>query len=110
MPASNFTYKALNRAVGKALHSYEMIADGDRIVVGLSGGRDSLTLIWLLNERRLRIPIDYELFAIHIEPGFDGGFSKSLEAYCAQIGIQLRIEYTDYGIQGHSPENREHRL
>ncbi|MBW2364067.1 MAG: tRNA 2-thiocytidine(32) synthetase TtcA, partial [Deltaproteobacteria bacterium] len=52
MPRADFTYKALNRAVGKALHSYEMIADGDRIVVGLSGGKDSLALIWILNERR----------------------------------------------------------
>lgn len=107
MPRSDFTYKALNRAVGKALHSYEMIADGDRIVVGLSGGKDSLALIWILNERRSRIPIHYDLFAVHIDPGFEGGFSKALKAYCKTIGIQLRVEYTDYGIQGHSAENRE---
>jgi tRNA 2-thiocytidine biosynthesis protein TtcA len=93
--------------VGKAIHQYNMIEDGDRIVVGLSGGKDSLTLIWMLNERRSRIPIHYDFFAVHIEPGFDGGFSRSLKAYCEKIGIQLRIEYTDYGLQGHSSENRE---
>ncbi|MCJ7774587.1 MAG: tRNA 2-thiocytidine(32) synthetase TtcA [Desulfobacterales bacterium] len=107
MPKTNFTYKALNRVIGKALNQYEMISDGDRIVVGLSGGKDSLALIWFLNERRSRIPIHYDLFAVHIEPGFDGGFSKALEVYCKSIGIQLRIEYTDYGLQGHSSENRE---
>lgn len=93
--------------VGKAIHRYDMIEDGDRIVVGLSGGKDSLTLIWMLNERRSRITIHYDLFAVHIEPGFDGGFSSSLKAYCDTIGIPLRIEYTDYGLQGHSSENRE---
>jgi len=84
-----------------------MITDGDRIVVGLSGGMDSLTLIWILNERRSRIPIHYDLFAVHIDPGFDGGFSHALDAYCQESGIPLRVEYTDYGIQGHGPANRE---
>lgn len=107
MTKTNFTYKSLNKLVGKAIHRYDMIDDGDRIVVGLSGGKDSLALIWMLNERRSRIPIHYDLFAVHIEPGFDGGFSKSLKAYCEEIGIQLRVEYTDYGLQGHGSENRE---
>jgi len=84
-----------------------MVSDGDRIVVGLSGGKDSLTLLWMLKERLARIPIQYELFAVHIEPGFDGGFSGALAAYCESIGIPLRVEHTDYGIQGHSDENRE---
>lgn len=107
MPKINFTYKAINRAVGKALHTYDMIADGDRIVVGLSGGKDSLTLLWILNERQSRVPIHYDLFAVHIDPGFDGGFGSELEAYCKQIGIALRVEQTDYGILGHSSKNRE---
>ncbi len=107
MSKHRVTYKALNRAVGKALHQYDMITDGDRIIVGLSGGQDSLVLIWILNERLGRIPIHYELIAVHIEPGFDGGFSKALEAYCNTLGIHLRIEYTDCGIQGHRSENKE---
>jgi tRNA 2-thiocytidine biosynthesis protein TtcA len=103
----NFTYKTLNRVVGKALHSYDMITDGERIIVGISGGKDSLALLWMLNERRSRIPIHYDLVAVHIEPGFEGGFSKALEGYCQSIGAQLRIEYTDFGVQGHSAENKE---
>ncbi len=101
------TYKAINRAVGKAIHDYEMIADGDRIAVGLSGGADSLTLMWFLNERLSRIPVRYELFAVYVDPGFDGGFDGLLRRYCEETGYQLRIEYTDYGVLSHSEANRE---
>ena len=107
MPKHSYTYKALNRGVGKALHRYNMIADGDRIVVGLSGGQDSLALMWILNERRSRILINYDLFAVYIDLGFDDGFSKSLENYCKKIGFNLRVERTDYGVLAHSSQNRE---
>ena len=100
-------YQRLNRTVGKAIHRYDMIADGDRIAVGLSGGMDSLFLIWVLNERLRRIPIHYELVAIHIDPGFDGGFSDRLASYCMDKGYALRVEYSDYGVLGHSAVNRE---
>jgi tRNA 2-thiocytidine biosynthesis protein TtcA len=104
---SSSKYKALNRDVGKAVHRYEMLQDGDRIVVGVSGGADSLTMMWMLSERRARIPINYEMFAVHIDPGFEGGFSESLETYCANNGFALRVEHTDYGVLGHSSSNRE---
>lgn len=100
-------YKALNRAVGKAVHRYEMLQDGDRIVVGLSGGADSLTMLEMLAERLQRIPIDFELFPVHIDPGFAGGFSAALQNYSADAGFDLRVEHTDYGILGHSAINRE---
>ena len=93
--------------MGKALHHYEMITDGDRIVVGVSGGADSLSLMWMLAERRARIPIDYELFAVYIDPGFEGGFARQLGSYCETLGFSLRVEFTDYGLLGHSRENRE---
>jgi len=104
---SRFRDKAVRRAVGKAIHHYNMIADGDRLAVGLSGGKDSLTLLWILNERLSRIPIDYSLVAIHIDLGFEGGAAPLIEAYCREGGYSFRVEYTDYGIQGHSEENRE---
>jgi tRNA 2-thiocytidine biosynthesis protein TtcA len=93
--------------MGQALHRYRMISDGDRIVVGVSGGADSLTLMWMLMERLVRIPIKYELFAVFIDPGFEGSFAEPLEIYCDKIGFPLRVEYTDYGVRGHGPDNRE---
>jgi tRNA 2-thiocytidine biosynthesis protein TtcA len=93
--------------MGQALHRYQMISDGDRILVGVSGGADSLTLIQMLLERLARIPINYELFAVYIDAGFEGSFAEPLESYCRKLGFPLRVEYTDYGLLGHSSENRE---
>jgi len=93
--------------MGKALHRYQMISDGDRIIVGLSGGADSLTLMWMLTERLKRVPINYELFAVYIDPGYEGSFGESLEWYGNKLGYSIRAEYTDYGLLAHSPENRE---
>jgi len=84
-----------------------MISDGDRIVVGLSGGKDSLTLMWILQERLARIPLHYDLFAVYIDPGFKEGFGRALEKYCEESGYNIRVEYSDYGILGHSEKNRE---
>ncbi|MFH2220339.1 MAG: ATP-binding protein [Pseudomonadota bacterium] len=107
MPKHSNTYRVLNRNVGKAIHRYDMISDGDRILVGLSGGKDSFSLLWILKERLHRVPINYELHAVHIDPGFDGGFSEPLTEYFNNAGFELRVEYTDYGILAHSPRNRE---
>ena len=64
MSKNTAIYKQLNRAAGRALHTYNMIVDADRIVVGVSGGKDSLVLTWLLAERLPRVPIAYTLFPV----------------------------------------------
>ena len=107
MKFHNHTDKDLNRKVAKALHQYKMISDGDRIVVALSGGKDSLTLLWILNQRLIHIPVKYKLFPVYLDPGFENGFSDALKAYCQDQGYDLRIEKTDFGIIAHSAENRE---
>ena len=107
MPKYSYAYKGLKRNIGKALHRYDMISDGDRILVGLSGGKDSFTLMWLLNERLERSPINYELFAVYIDPGFEEGFSEPLAEYWNRTGFELIIEDTDFGILAHSSQNRE---
>jgi tRNA 2-thiocytidine biosynthesis protein TtcA len=104
---SSNTYKVINRDVGKALHRYDMISHGDRVLVALSGGKDSLTLMWVLRERLSRIPIKYKLFAVYIDPGFENGYSEPFSDYCRENGFELRVEHTDYGIVAHSSHNRE---
>ena len=108
MPAAGRATKSLNRAIGKAIHDYAMVRDGDRILVGLSGGADSLSLLWMLADRRRRVPVGYDLRAAYLDLGFGGeGAGEALEAFCSGLGVPLRVELTDYGIQGHSPSNRE---
>ena len=60
----------ISNRIGKAIADYNLIEDKDRILVAVSGGKDSLSLLKLLNERRRWAPINYELFAAHIETDF----------------------------------------
>ena len=84
-----------------------MISDGDRVLVGLSGGKDSLSMMWALNERLERIRVDYHLHAVYLDPGFEPGFSVQLADYCRDKGYRLTVEKTDFGVRAHSRENRE---
>ena len=104
---SAFNDKAINRDIGRAIHHYDMINDGDRILVGVSGGKDSLTLIWYLKERLARIPITYELIPVYVDPGFEGGFAEELSAWMQNQNLCLHQEFTDNGIVAHSSENLE---
>ena len=63
--------------MGKAIHRYGLIDDGDRILVGVSGGKDSLSLLYLLHERSKRVPIHYELVPVYIDLGFDHSIAPS---------------------------------
>lgn len=108
MRPAGHAYAALNRSIGKAIHDYDMIREGDRILVGLSGGGDSLSLLWMLADRRRRVRVRYELAAVHIDLGFGGDpAGPGLEAFCRTLEVPLRVELTDFGRRGHSPENRE---
>ena len=93
--------------MGKAIHRYGLIQNGDRILVGVSGGKDSLTLLHLLHERRKRVPIDYELIPIHIDLGYGSSRQESLREFFEARDLSYHIEQTQIGRLAHSPENRE---
>jgi tRNA 2-thiocytidine biosynthesis protein TtcA len=99
--------REVRRLVGKAISHYDLIHDGDRIAVAVSGGKDSLLLLWLLRERLQRIPIHYNLTAVHVDPGFDAAAADRLEAFLLKEGFAYHIIRTDHGLKAHSPENRE---
>jgi tRNA 2-thiocytidine biosynthesis protein TtcA len=99
--------KEIRGLMGKAIHRYGLIQDGDRIIVGVSGGKDSLTLLHLLQERRKRVPIDYELVPVHIDLGFDSERAEILKNFFEAQGLPYHIEFTDIGKRANSPENRE---
>jgi tRNA 2-thiocytidine biosynthesis protein TtcA len=99
--------KKINRAVGKAIHDYNMINDKENILIGVSGGQDSLTLLNILYSFQKKAPVDFNIFPVYIDLGFDNSFAKELETYVNKYYGTLRIEYTDYGVYAHSENNRE---
>ncbi len=60
----------ISNRIGKAIADYDLIRDKDKILVAVSGGKDSLSMLKLLNERRKWAPVNYKLFAAHIETDF----------------------------------------
>ena len=99
--------KEIRSLVGKAIHRYGLIQNGDRILVGVSGGKDSLTLLHLLQERTKRVPIHYELTAVHIDLGFGSGRAEIVKDFFVGEGLPYHIEFTDIGRKANSRENRE---
>lgn len=93
--------------LGRAINGYDLIEAGDRIAVAVSGGKDSLALLWLLRERLRRIPIHYDLTALHVDLGFDPEPAARLEEFLRAEGFAYRIIQTDHGVRAHSEENRE---
>jgi len=106
-PFSLSVVKKINRSFGKAIHNYNMISDGDRIAVGISGGCDSMTLLWFLIHRLAKIPVKYELVCIHIDPGFDKSFAPLLKQFIRDWGASLIVDHTNHGLVAHSSENKE---
>lgn len=93
--------------MGKAIHNREMIEDGDHVLVAVSGGKDSLSLLWLLRERLKRIPTTYRITAAHVDLGFGADSAEKMTFFFSEHGFDQRIITSDIGPKAHSRENRE---
>ncbi len=87
--------KRLLSFVRRAVDDYGMIDEGDRIAVGISGGKDSLTLLETLAEMRRFYPKKYEIVAITVDMGFDGTDFSEIAEFCRRLKVEYRVVKTD---------------
>jgi tRNA 2-thiocytidine biosynthesis protein TtcA len=88
-------FRRLRRQVGKAIGDFGLIEAGDRIAVGVSGGKDSYILLHLLDSLRRRAPVRYELVAVNVDAGYPGYRREVLERHLRQYGFDFRMETTN---------------
>ena len=92
---SNKLAKRLRRLVGAAIADFSMIEAGDRVMVCLSGGKDSYAMLDVLMRLREKAPVDFELFAVNLDQRHPGYPEHILPAYLDGLGVPYRIEVQD---------------
>ena len=92
---NNKLHKRLCRLVGQAIGDFNMIEDGDKVMVCLSGGKDSYALLDILMTLRERAPINFEIIAVNLDQKQPNFPDHVLPAYLKQLGIPFHIENQD---------------
>src|SRR3954463_6554998 len=87
----------LAKKVTKAITEHSLIEDGDRVMVGLSGGKDSWALLNILDVLRRRAPIQFSLVAVCVDSGYEGFRHDLIASTCEERGWEYRIEHTGIG-------------
>jgi tRNA 2-thiocytidine biosynthesis protein TtcA len=93
--AANKLSKRLHRLVGHAVVDYAMIEPGDRVMVCVSGGKDSYSLLDILIEMRRRAPVDFDLVAVNLDQKQPGFPADVLPRYLRERGVPFHIETQD---------------
>ncbi len=102
----SFAQESCIRSMGRAMHMTGMLRPGCRIGVAVSGGVDSFVMLKGLLVRQGIVPFPFEIFAIHLNPGFDPRNHLPLLDWLADNGVAGHVELTDFGPLAHSDVNR----
>jgi len=94
-PAPDAVHRKLTRAIGRAIADFGLIEDGDRIMVAVSGGKDSYTMLHLLREQARKAPIDFSLHVVNIDQGHPGFPAERLTSFMAREGYDFRMVHED---------------
>lgn len=81
----------------KAIDEYTMIEEGDKIAVGISGGKDSLTMLYALNGLRRFYPKHFEIEAVTVDLGFEGFHLEPIRALCESMDVNYTVVKTEIG-------------
>ena len=95
MKKNNNIFKKLCRLAGETCVRYRLISEGDRIMVALSGGKDSFVLMHLLEHLQQHAPVDFSLTAATFDPGFENFGVEKIAAYCAEHHWEHQIVKLD---------------
>jgi tRNA 2-thiocytidine biosynthesis protein TtcA len=87
--------KRLHRQVGQAIGDYNMIEPGDKVMVCVSGGKDSYALLDVLVNLRRRAPLPFDIVAVNLDQKQPGFPAEVLSSYLAQVGVPFHIETQD---------------
>jgi len=87
----------LAKKTTKAIVDFNLIEDGDRVMVGLSGGKDSWALFQILDVLRQRAPVRFTLVAVNVDSGYEGYQHQALAEACASRGWEFHSEHTSIG-------------
>ena len=87
----------LAKKTTKAIVDFDLIEDGDRVMVGLSGGKDSWALLQILDVLRQRAPITFSLVAVNVDSGYEGYQHQQIADACAARGWEFHHESTSIG-------------
>ena len=97
MPYRSELEARLAKRATKAIVDYQLIEDGDRVMVGLSGGKDSWALLQLLDVLRQRAPVRFSLVAVNVDSGYKEYKHDVIARTCSARGWEYRIEHTGIG-------------
>jgi tRNA 2-thiocytidine biosynthesis protein TtcA len=83
--------KAIRKHAGSAISDYSMIKDGDKVIIAVSGGKDSIVFLKILRLLQKAAPVNFELLPVHVSTGFEKGFDAVSSWSESELGLKIDI-------------------